>query len=50
MTDAVREFRAAVEAGGTQVESLGGLGDALRHLGRKEEAAAAYQEAAIPGS
>ena len=41
--DAVREFRAAVEAGGTQVESLGGLGDALRQLGRKEEAAAAYR-------
>jgi hypothetical protein len=47
-TEAVREFRAAVEAGGTQVESLGGLGDALRHLGRKEEAAA-YQRRP-PGS
>ena len=43
--EAVREFQAAVEAGGTQVESLGGLGDALRQVGRRDQAKVAYERA-----
>ena len=42
---AAREFQAAIDTGGPQVEPLGGLGDSLRQLGRREKAKAPYEQA-----
>jgi len=43
--EAAREYRAATESGATGAEAYGSLGDALRQMGRRAEARAAYARA-----